>query len=78
MENAEYVDSVEINVGISYSIERSVSNSEQEELSFIKKNESSQQQEPSETKDLNCSVSLDASIFERDFEQFKESTMKER
>ena len=78
MDESEFCDSVEINEGISYSIERSVSNSEQEELSFLKQNESSQQQEPSETKDLNCSVSLDASIFERDFEQFKESTMKER
>ena len=53
MDEAEFCDSVEINEGISYSIERSVSNSEQEELSFLKQNESSQQQEPSETKDLN-------------------------
>ena len=53
MDESEFCDSVEINEGISYSIERSVSNSEQEELSFLKQNESQQQQEPSETKDLN-------------------------
>ena len=71
MDESEFCGSVEINEGISYSIERSVSNSEQEELSFLKQNESSQQQEPSETD------SLDTSIIVRDIEQFKESSMKE-